>query len=88
VLFGFFLLEVRHKTKDLTNVIRPQAAQVLEMSKAQDPIVNRFIGQLMDFGKAHPDFATILKKYPIQAAPATNQPAAAPATTAPAAPKK
>lgn len=90
-LGGFFWLEAKRNSQALT-LLRPQAAQVLEASKVQDPIANRFIGQLMDFGKTHPDFAAILKKYPIQAgpaAPSTPTPAAAaPAAPAPATPKK
>jgi len=85
-LSAFFWLEARRNGQALT-VLRPQAAQVLELSKVQDPIANRFIGQLMEFGKTHSDFATLLKKYPIQAGPVTNA-AATPAATAPAAPKK
>jgi len=86
-LCGFFWLEARRNSQALT-LLRPQAAQVLELSKAQDPNINRFIGQIMDFGKTHADFAAILKKYPIQAGPVTNQAATAPTATVPAAPKK
>ncbi len=92
-LCGYFWLEVKRNGQALA-MLRPQAAQVLEASKVQDPIANRFVGQLVEFSKTHPDFAAILKKYPIQAgAPATSPATApatapAPATTAPAVPKK
>jgi hypothetical protein len=73
-LAAFFWLEVRRSSHALT-MLRPQAVQILEASKVQD----RFVGQLVEFGKAHPDFAAILKKYQIQSsAGPTNVPAAAP----------
>jgi hypothetical protein len=94
---GFFWVEVRRNSQLLT-VLRPQAAQVIEASKQQDPIANRFLGQLVEFSKAHPEFTNILRRYPIQGTPApatapaaaptaAPKPAAAPAPT-PAAPKK
>jgi len=79
---GFFWLEVRRNGQALT-ALRPQAAQVIEASKVQDPIANRFVGQLVEFSKTHPDFAAILKKYQIQGSPAaasTATPAPVPAT--------
>ena len=75
-LGAFFWLEVRRSDQSLT-LLRPQVAQIMEASKAQDPIANRFVGQLVEFAKTHPDFAAILKKYPIQSSAApTNVPAA------------
>jgi hypothetical protein len=77
---AFFVLESRRRGQALIT-LRPQAAQVIEASKVQDPIASRFIGQLVEFGKTHPDFAAILKRYSIQAttAPAaTNPPGALP----------
>lgn len=87
-LCAFFWLEVRRNSQTLA-LLRPQAAQVIEASKVQDPIANRFVGQLVEFSKTHADFAAILKKYPIQGSPAPAS-TAAPATpaAAPAAPKK
>ena len=78
-LSAFFWVEVRRSNQTLT-MLRPQVAQIMEASKVQDPIANRFVGQLVEFAKTHPDFAAILKKYPIQSTPApgpTNTPAAA-----------
>jgi hypothetical protein len=79
----FFWVEVRRNSQLLT-VLRPQAAQVIEASKQQDPIANRFLGQLVEFSKAHPEFTNILRRYPIQGTP---PPAAAPAATPTTAPK-
>lgn len=84
---GFFWLEIRRNGQSLV-LLRPQAAQVVEASKNLDPAANRFIGQLVEFSKTHPDFLAILKKYPIQATPTGAPAATAPAAATPAAPKK
>ena len=79
-LGAYFWLEVRRSDQTLT-LLRPQVAQIMEATKAQDPIANRFVGQLVEFAKTHPDFAAILKKYPIQSSPSpgsTNGPPAVP----------
>jgi hypothetical protein len=81
LLAGFFWLEVRRNNAALT-IIRPQAQQVFEASKVQDPIANKFLGQLFDYAKTHADFAALLNKYPIRPGPAP----AAPTTATPAAP--
>ena len=87
VVCAFFWLEGRRNDQALKG-LRPQAAQVFEANKVQDPVANRFVGQLLEFGKAHPDFAPILNKYGIQAAPAPVPAAPAPASPIPAVPKK
>jgi len=88
-LSAFFWLEVRRSGQTLT-LLRPQAAQIVEATKMQDPIANRFLGQLVEFAKTHPDFAAILKKYPIQgsSAPAQSAPPAAATSAAPATPRR
>jgi hypothetical protein len=88
-LAAFFWLEVRRNSQALQS-LRPQAAQVLEAAKLQDPAANRFISQLVEYGKAHADFAAVLSnKYGIRATPAPASAGPAPAaTTPPAAPKK
>lgn len=82
LLAGFFWLEVRRNNGALQS-LRPQAAQVVEASKVQDPIAAKFINQLLDYSKTHADFAAILNKNGIRPAPAS----AAPVAPA-AAPKK
>jgi hypothetical protein len=82
---GFFWLEGRRNGQAL-EAIRPQAAKVVEANKVQDPVINTFVAQLVEFGKTHADFAAILKRYPISGASATAPIAASPAL--PAAPKK
>lgn len=87
---GFLALEGRRNGQAL-QLLRPQAAQVTEASKVQDPIANKFLAQLMDFAKGHQDFGAVLGKY-VQRAPGAPAatPTAAPAVAkpAPAAPPK
>lgn len=100
-LAGFLALEGRRNGQAL-QLLRPQAAQVAEASKIQDPIANKFLAQLVEFAKGHQDFGAVLGKYvqhqagapaPSAAAPATVPAAAKPAVAVPsaapaAAPKK
>ncbi len=81
---AFFWLEA-HRNGQALEAIRPQAAKVVEANKVQDPIANKFVGQLVEFGKAHPDFAAILNKYGIRA---DSAPTTVSKSPAPAAPKK
>lgn len=78
---AYFWLEVVRNGKAL-QALRPQAMQVIEAAKVQDPIANRFIGQLVEYSKGHADFGAVLNKYGIRAAPTL----AAPAATLPVAP--
>jgi len=80
-LSAFFWLEVRRSNQTLI-LLRPQVAQIMEANKVQDPVANRFIGQLVEFAKTHPDFAAILKKYPIQGSAPGSTNASAPAVPA------
>jgi len=87
-LAAFFWLEARRSSQTLA-LLRPQMAQIVEASKAQDPVANRFLGQLVEFAKTHADFAAVLKRYPIQGSPAPTPTTAAPPTSAaPIAPTK
>lgn len=83
-LAGFLALEVRRNGQAI-QLLRPQAAQVAEAAKVQDPIANKFLAQLMDFAKGHQDFGAVLGKY-VQRQPGAPVPTAAP-TAAPAAVK-
>lgn len=95
-LCGFFALEGRRNGQALQQ-LRPQAAQVAEATKQQDPIASKFLGQLVEFAKGHSDFVPVISKYvqrqpgspAASPAPAAAKPAAAKPATAPAAaPKK
>ena len=79
---GFFWVEVWRNGQAL-KVMRPQAAQVDEVTKKQTPAINEFVKRLAEFGRAHPDFVPVLTKYGI---PTTNT--SAMLGIAPAAPKK
>lgn len=83
---GFFWVEVRRNGQAL-KAMRPQAAQVDEVSNKQTEAINDIVNRLAEFGRTHPDFVPILAKYRIT--PTTTAPTtpAAP-RVAPAAPKK
>jgi hypothetical protein len=57
--------------KDL-NAVKPQATQMIEAFKREQPSMENFVKQLTAYGTTHPDFQPILKKYGIvpQAQPA------------------
>jgi hypothetical protein len=90
-LAGFLALEGRRNGQAL-QLLRPQAAQVAEASKVQDPIANKFLAQLVDFAKGHQEFGAVLSKYVQRQPGAPTAPAVAPAAAkpavAPAAPPK
>jgi hypothetical protein len=67
--------------------LQAQSAQITAEVSKVNTAANEFAKRLIDFSKTHPDFAPILKKYNLQAPPATNAPAAA-KPAAPAAPAK
>jgi hypothetical protein len=78
--------------------MEPQVVQLADgYQRATVPLVNKFLSQLTDYTKTHPDFQPILDKYRVQASPtsavpANAQPAAAstpvPAPAKPAVPVK
>jgi len=93
-LSAYLFVQARRARVDL-EAFRPQANQVAEAIKREDPAIRDFFAKLNEFGRTHPDFQPVLSKYKIQtpAAPATattSAPPAAPApkSTAPAAPPK
>ena len=69
--------------KDI-DAIRPQATQIINAFNQNQALMNSFIGQLVEYGKAHPDFRPVLLKYGI--VPTGTAPMAPAA--APTAPKK
>ncbi|MEI6077868.1 MAG: hypothetical protein WCS94_19970 [Verrucomicrobiota bacterium] len=69
--------------KDI-DAIRPQAQQIIGAFNQNQALMNSFISQLVEYGKAHPDFRPVLLKYGI--VPTGTAPVAPAA--APAAPKK
>ena len=80
---GFFWVEARRNGQAL-ETMRPQAAQVADVTKKQTPAINDFVNRLAEFGRTHPDFVPVLTKYGI---PTTTTAPALPGVT-PAALKK
>jgi hypothetical protein len=60
--------QARTSGRDL-EAIRPQATQVIQAFDQDRPGMEKFVGQLITYGQAHPDFKPILQKYGIAAAP-------------------
>lgn len=81
-LAGFFFVEVWRNGKTL-ETMRPQAAQVDEVTKKQKPAVDDFVNRLAEFGRTHPDFVPVLTKHRI-----TTTAAPAVPSVLPVAPKK
>ena len=86
----FLWRQARYAQKDIEAVKGP-AAQLIQAFNQEKPGMDKFVGQLVEYGRAHPDFVPILNKYRI---PLTNTAApvapaaAAPAATPAATPKK
>ena len=88
----FLWRQARYAQKDLEAVKAP-AAQLIQAFNQEKPNMDKFVVQLVDYGRAHPDFVPILNKYRIPltnpTAPVSPAPAAAvPAVPPAAAPKK
>lgn len=77
----FLWRQARYAQKDIEAVKGP-AAQLIQGFNQEKANMDKFVGQLVEYGRAHPDFVPILNKYKI---PLT--PAAAPVAPA-AVPKK
>lgn len=77
---GFFWVEARRNGQAL-ETMRPQAAQVADVTKKQSPAINDFVNRLAEFGRTHPDFVPVLTKYGIPTTPASAVPGVPPAAT-------
>lgn len=62
--------------KEINDVVRPQAIQIVQMYKQRSSVMEKLVPQLVAYGQTHPDFQPILKKYGI---PLTNSVAPNPA---------
>jgi len=92
VVAGFFWVEARRNGQTL-EAMRPQAAQIAEVTKKQKPAIDDFVNRLVEFGRTHPDFVPILTKHRISTTTAPAKPGVTPAALAtpgvqPPAPKK
>jgi len=65
------------------DAIRPQAQQLITAFNQNQSLMINFVNQLVEYGKAHPEFRPVLMKYGI-----TPPAAGAPIAPAAAAPKK
>jgi hypothetical protein len=98
----FLLREFRNAGRDLDN-FKPSAQEfMMNYQKNDGPSVENFLLRIVDYGRTHPDFAPILKKYHVNPGPGTGAPinlpvppssgsapkASAPAPTPAAQPKK
>ena len=74
----YLLRQFRYAGKDLEG-FRPYAQEIMAgYQKGDGPAVENFLGRIVDYGRTHPDFAPILKKYHINPGPGTGAPMALP----------
>lgn len=66
--------------KDIT-AIQPQAQKVIGAFNQNQALMTKFVEQLVAYGKTHPDFQPVLRKYGLLAQPsaAPTNPSVAPA---------
>lgn len=63
--FTVFLgIQARRMGKDLES-IRPQATQMIERATKEEPVITKFMSELSDYGRTHPDFKPIMTKFRI-----------------------
>src|SRR5690348_1196114 len=87
VLSGTFAtylwIQVRHMKQDLQGM-KQSASPIFQAYNQETPAIGAWMGKLADFGRTHPDFAPIMKKYPFffpsNAPVSTAAPASAPKT--------
>ena len=77
---AFFWVEARRNGQAL-ETMRPQAAQIAEVTKKQTPAINEFVNRLAEYGRTHPDFVPVLTKYGITTTATSAAPSAVPAAT-------
>ena len=81
----FLFREFRNAGRELDN-IKPSAQEfAMNYQKGDGPSVENFLLRIVDYGRTHPDFAPILKKYRINPGPGAGTPinVPAPASSAP-----
>lgn len=68
--FNIYLLRQWKTSKNDLAVFKPQAAgMIAAYQKNEQPAVENFIKKMVEYGQTHADFAPILNKYQIKAAP-------------------
>jgi len=78
----FLLRQWRTASKDL-DLARSQVGPLLAEAQKNGPGLDKFIQQIAEFGRTHPDFAPIMAKYGIKPTVAVTPPAAGSAPAAP-----
>ena len=79
----FVWVQVRHARQDLKNM-KLQANSLIQTFTRDKPSMDAFVVKAAEFGRTHPDFVPILKKYGVPVA--TSAPPAAATSPAPAKP--
>lgn len=73
----YFWRQFRSSKTDLTNISQQASVVVKEYEAKNGPAIDEFLRKIAEYGRTHPDFEPIMKKYQLnQLKPA---PAAAPA---------
>ena len=75
-----YLFVQAHRARNDLKEFKPQATPIIEASTRDEPIIRYFAARLADYGRTHPDFVPILKKYGIPVTNTTAAPKPAPAT--------
>jgi hypothetical protein len=61
-----FLYRQASLTRRDIAAVKPQATQIIQIFKQNQPLIQNFVQQLVAYGKTHPDFQqSVLKKYGI-----------------------
>lgn len=61
--FTLYLERLRKEQHQELEAVRPQVSAYQQYDKAAAPARDKFIGELIQYGASHPDFAPILAKY-------------------------
>jgi hypothetical protein len=78
----FLLRQYRWSQTDLAGVRQQVSGMAMEYKRNTEPVINDFVGKLVEFSRTHPDFSPVLAKYGIRPGSATGGPPAS--ATAPA----
>jgi hypothetical protein len=89
--FNIFLLRQWKTSKTELTFQKPQVANLVAVyQKNEQPAIENFIKKMVEYGQTHADFAPILNKYQIKAAPppsgATSPAPPVPGASAPSSP--
>jgi hypothetical protein len=66
-LWIYLMRQVKDTSKALED-IRPQATNMIAQYDKARPVLDKFVANLQEFGRTHPDFVPILTKYGLKPA--------------------